>query len=242
MAPAPKHSYDQERKIILDAAISCIEQTSIMDFTMSALSKEAGISMGSIYKHIRSKEDVIVALATDMQLKLFEHFSTVFALPLSFPVRMIALQMTADEAMCSHQFGGQLDMMVANEAILQRASDQWVEQYMAADIALEELVNGALLDAVQQGELAAKKENREAVAEEIMVGCWSMCVGFTQVARQRHTRHLVGKGVDIPSPLNVNDTIIQAVKRLLNTYPWAEPVTDQAIVEACELLTEKNLR
>ena len=90
--------------------------------------------------------------------------------------------------------------------------------------------------------VAMTKDNLDALVEEIMVGCWSMQVGFIQVARQRYSRHLVNKGVDLPFPLDVEDTIVQAKKGLLKSYPWAEPITDVGIENACQLLIERNLR
>lgn len=242
MAPAPKHSHAEEQQLILDAAIRCIETSSIMDFTMSSLAKEAGLSMGSIYKHIRTKEDVMVALATEMYKQQYTTFEKILNLPMPFPVRLICLQMTNEASACCYEFGGQLDMLVGNEAFLKRASQDWLEKMMSADIAVEDLVSQSLLDAVDNGELAAKPEKIDALVEEILLGKWSMCVGFIQVARQRATRHLVGKGVDIPFPLDVEDAIVQSMKRLLNTYPWAETVTDQAIQAGCEMLVEHGLR
>jgi AcrR family transcriptional regulator len=57
MVPAPKFSPQQQEEKILTAAAQCIAETSLMDFTMSSIAKRAGLSMGSIYKHIQTKED-----------------------------------------------------------------------------------------------------------------------------------------------------------------------------------------
>ena len=77
MAPAPKHSPQEQEDLILEAAAQCIEETSLLDFTMSAISKKAGLSMGSIYKHIQSKEDVLVALGWRSLANLSEAFEKV---------------------------------------------------------------------------------------------------------------------------------------------------------------------
>lgn len=242
MAPAPKRSSEEEEALLLDAAIKCIEKTSIMDFTMSALSKEAGISMGSVYKHIQSKEDVILALATQMKRALKNTFTEILSLPVSFPLRLIAMGMTNEASMACYKFGGQLAMLAANEAVLQRASPQWREKAITADMAIEHLVAQKMHEAVAAGELATTKAKVDNLVEELLIGSWSLQVGFLQVARQRYTRHLINKGIAMPFPLAVNDSIIQAKKRLLNTYPWAEPVTDEGIASVCQLLTARNLR
>ena len=75
MAPAPKYSPQEQEEIILNAAAECIAETSLLDFTMSSISKAAKLSMGSIYKHVQCKEDIIFALATSV----FQFQSNIFS-------------------------------------------------------------------------------------------------------------------------------------------------------------------
>lgn len=78
----------EQEALILKAAVKCIEASSLLDFTMSAISKEAEISMGSVYKHIKSKEDVLVALGYYSQIHFMELVNKVMALPLPFIARL----------------------------------------------------------------------------------------------------------------------------------------------------------
>ena len=240
--PAPKHTPEQQLQLILDAAATCIEQSSLLDFTMSAISKEAGLSMGSVYKHIQSKEDVLVALATRMYRNLHTTFAKVMALKVPFPTHYVALQLIAPERVCLYAFEDQLETLVANEAILQRASTHWVTQMVAADEAVEQLCRSSLLKAVEDGALQVGPGELSRVAEEVMVGSWSLHVGFIHVARQRHARKLVSEGVDMPFPLQPSDSIIAVHKNMLNSYPWQQPVTDQQIRQVCQLLKDHKLR
>lgn len=66
MAPAPKYSAEQQEEMILSSAAQAIEETSLLDFSMSSVAKLAGLSMGSVYKFVQCKEDVLIALATQM--------------------------------------------------------------------------------------------------------------------------------------------------------------------------------
>ena len=65
MAPAPKYSLQQQEDMILSAAEKSIENSSLLDFTMSAIAKGAGLSMGSVYKHVQSKEVFILRRVVD---------------------------------------------------------------------------------------------------------------------------------------------------------------------------------
>ena len=64
MSPAPRYSPEEEQELVLDAAVGCIEESSLLGFTIGAIAKRAGLSVGSLYKHVQSKEDLLVALAT----------------------------------------------------------------------------------------------------------------------------------------------------------------------------------
>jgi AcrR family transcriptional regulator len=242
MSPAPKQSPEQQLEMILAAAATCIEQSSLLDFTMSSISKEAGLSMGSIYKHIQSKEDVLVALATQMYGNLYQVFSDVMVLGLPCPVRLIAIQLLAFEKVGMYSFDDHLETLVANEAVLRRASSHWREKMRSADEAVETLCHDSIVRALGSGELQTEGQGADTLIEEIMVGSWSMHVGFIHVARQRHARQFEDESAQLPFPLQVSDAVVQAQKRLLNTYGWQCQVVDADLYKACELMEARGLR
>jgi len=242
MAPAPKHSHSEQQQIILGAAANCIEQTSLLDFTMAAISKEAGLSMGSIYKHIQSKEDVLVALATQGYRHLEQVFQRVMALPLPYVHRLIGIQLLGNDVISLYPFGSHLEMLVSSAAVRQRASASWLEQMTRADIACEEQCTSNILKAVSAGELDVSDQQREAMTEEIKLGSWSLHVGFVQVARQRSVRQLDTELAEQPNSLMPTDSIVQVQKRLLNSYPWRQPITDTDIESICQVMADAGLR
>jgi len=242
MAPAPKHSHADQQSMILTAAANCIEQTSLLDFTMAAISKEAGLSMGSIYKHIQSKEDVLVALATQGYQHLEQVFQRVMALPLPYVHRLLGLQLLGNDVISLYPFGSNLEMLVSSAAVRQRASASWLEQMTRADIACEEQCTSNILKAVSAGELDVSDQQREAMTEEIKLGSWSLHVGFVQVARQRAVRQLDAELAEQPNSLMPTDSIVQVQKRLLNSYPWRQPITDSDIERVCQVMADAGLR
>lgn len=242
MAPAPKHSHADQQEMILTAATNCIEQTSLLDFTMASISKEAGLSMGTIYKHIQSKEDVLVALATQSFQHLAQVFQRVMSLPLPYVHRLLGIQLLGYDVISLYSFGSNLEMLVSSAAVRQRASASWLEQMTRADIACEEQCTSNIVKAISAGELDVSDEQREAMTEEIKLGSWSLHVGFVQVARQRAVRQLDDEPAEQPSCLLPSDTIVQVQKRLLNSYPWRQPITDSDIERVCQLMADAGLR
>ena len=93
MMPAPKCTPKELERLVLDAATDAIEESSLLDFTMSDIAKRAGLSVGSIYKHVQSKEDVLVAIGTRMMANQHRVFGEVLALPLKTPERLIAVSL-----------------------------------------------------------------------------------------------------------------------------------------------------
>lgn len=238
MSRAPKFAYQELVDLILDSAAACIEETSLLDFTMSAISRKAGVSMGSIYKHMQSKEDVLVALGHE-SLRYFENLAReVLALPLPVVARTVAIQLVDDRYASPYSFGAELNTLLGNEAILRRASPGWLEKYVGTSQAVEALFREQLLAACDSGELTADGLSREALADEIVTCIWSICVGHTQVQMQRNIRHRGSR----PYHLESDSTIVHGLHRLLNTYSWTTPLTDDLIDQACGLLEARGLR
>jgi AcrR family transcriptional regulator len=234
-----QHSiYQQQEDVILQAAAKCIEASSLLDFTMAAISSEAGLSMGSIYKHIQSKEDVLVALGTRSHIHFEKLARTVLALPLPIAARIVGVQLVDRKHTSPYSFGSQLITLLGNEAILRRASPGWLEKYIARDIAVENLFQQVLLEAAQAGELRIDAHDRERLLGEITTAIWSLCVGHTQVTRQRNARTLA----DDSLRLEPDSIIVRALQRLLNTYAWRAPVSDALLDQTCKSLAAHGLR
>lgn len=237
--PAPLQSSSQvQENLILQAAVKCIEASSLLDFTMSAISAEAGLSMGSIYKHIQSKEDVLVALGYRAQLHFEQVARKVMALPLPIVARIVALQLVDVQHTYPYSFGSQLITLLGNEAILRRASQRWLEKYLAHDVGLEQFFERLMLDAAEQGELLVAPEARQAMVNEINTTTWALCTGHVQVMRHRSARVL---GPDELHPV-YDSTVVRGLQRLLNAYPWQTPLTDELLDHVCQLLGEAGLR
>ena len=240
--PAPRFTPQQEEERILNAAAKSIAASSLLDFTMSSIAREAELSMGSVYKHIKTKEDVLVALATNMFKNLYQVFKHILTLPLTTPERLLAISLMTPEKFQLYSFDAHLEMLIGNEAVLKRASTGWIEKMVSVDQSLEHLFTNAVSAAVDSGELALTGQRRDLVEEEILVAMWSMYVGFSQVAFQRHARGLVGAPVELPFPLAHNDHFIKTIQRLLNTYQWRHPLTEQGIERLCRVLEKEGLR
>ena len=239
MPPAPRFAPDEEQEIVLDAAIACIEESSLLGFTISAIAKRAALSVGSLYKHVQSKEDLLVALATRLSRHTHALFSEILAAKLSSPQRIIALSLLAPEKTQLFNFDGHLNTLVCSEAILSRASSQWLSQLREASTQLDLLFAEFFHAAAASGELTISNED-ELYA--LSMGCWSMCAGFQHIALMRHVRGSAQQQGLLQYPLQADDYPIVCTQRLLNTYQWRAPLTRSEIDNACAALVAMGYR
>jgi AcrR family transcriptional regulator len=239
MSPAPRYTHVEEERLVLDAASKCIAASSLLDFKMSAIAGEAGISIGSVYKHVQSKEDVMVALAARMSACTKKVLEDVLAIPLSTPERLIGIFLLNPLKIHKEPFGVHLEMLTGNDAVLQRASERWAEKLSQLDYLIEDI----FIENVQQSEdLKVKEANRASLVNELMLGIWSMHAGFVQVAFQRASRKYGDLASPLPFPLSPDHSLVASAMRLINSYPWAKPLTKAGIKKAAHEIELLNYR
>lgn len=239
MAPAPRFTPEEEQEIVLDAAVACIEGSSLLGFTIGAIAKQAGLSVGSLYKHVQSKEDLLVALATRLARHTRRLYGEVLGADLSSPQRIIALSLLDPEKTRLFNFDEHLNTLVCSDAILRRASGQWLGQMREAAESIDQLFAEFFHAAGASGELTVKDEDE---LNTLSMGCWSMCAGFQHIALMRHVRGSERQEGLLQYPLEPDDYPIVCTQRLLNTYQWQAPLTRVGIDKACATLAAMGYR
>lgn len=240
MAPAPRFSCEQQEKMILDAAVTAIEKSTLLDFSMSAIAKLAGLSMGSVYKFVQCKEDVLVALATKMYQERQLVFKQVLSLPLTTPERIIANSLLDFSKVQMYSFDDQLESIVNTRAMMKRCSTRWLAQMIACGKVCEGLFQGFLQAAADSGELNAGSND----IEEISLGTWSLAVGYFQTVRQHQcwqSDACIDTEEKLPA-LTADNVHIRSMQRLINTYDWQHKVNNEDMLKVCQCLVEQGLR
>lgn len=241
MAPAPKYSPQEQEQLILDAAVNCIEQTSLMDFTMSAIAKAAGISMGSIYKHVQCKEDIIFALATRVYCHRQGVFAQVLALPITTPEKIIAITLLNPAKIKLYEFDSHLDSFATNELVISRTSPRWTEHMLTSHEKCEHAFYQCMHKAVTSGELTFEGDVEQMI-EEINLGSWALTVGYQHVDRVVQIRQIAEGTDSLQEPVAIDSPIVNSLKRLINSYDWQQPLDIDGVAKVAKLLTKYSLR
>jgi AcrR family transcriptional regulator len=240
MAPAPRFSPEEQEKLILLAAATAIEESSLLDFSMSSIAKLACLSMGSVYKFVQCKEDVLIALATEMYQERQRLFKHVLSLPLTTPERIIAISLLDYSKVRMYSFDDQLESIVNTRAIMKRSSRKWLEQMIKCCQTCENTFQYFIQAAADSGELTSGSRD----IEEINLSYWSMAIGYFQTVRLHHDRK---KEQDIVGEQNLlalepNNLHIRSLQRLMNTFDWKIKVSKQDIIKTCECLVAHGFR
>jgi AcrR family transcriptional regulator len=248
MAPAPRFSSEEQERLIICAAIKAIEESSLLDFSMSAIAKLAGLSMGSVYKFVQCKEDVLIALATRMYQERQCVFKKVLALPLTAPERIIATSLLDFSKVQMYSFDSQLESIVNTEAMMKRCSERWLTQMIACGKRCQTMFQQFLQTAADSGELTSGSRD----IEEINLGTWSLSIGYFQTVRLHQCWHndLDENTDEINDESNENKSLVLAannahirtMKRLINTYDWQQSISDDDIEKVCLHLIAAELR
>ncbi|NQZ21445.1 MAG: TetR/AcrR family transcriptional regulator [Colwellia sp.] len=242
MAPAPKFSLEEQEKLILFAAVTAIEKSTLLDFSMSSIAKLAGLSMGSVYKFVQCKEDLLIALATKMYQEKQRVFSQVLALPLTTPERIIGLSLLDFSKVQMYSFDDQLESIVNTNSIMKRSSPRWLDYMFNCCKVCEDSFQVLLQTAIDSEELQPVAGNE---MEQINIGAWSLTVGYFQTVRLHHGRNHNQQGDDAQdciSALAVDNVHILNLQRFMNSFDWRAKVSKEDIEKVAEQLVALALR
>ncbi|MGB0893216.1 MAG: TetR/AcrR family transcriptional regulator [Parashewanella sp.] len=225
MCPAPKYSVEQQAEMILDASVKVIEASSLLDFKMTAIAKEAGLSVGSLYKYVQTKEDVIIALACQYFENLAVFASRIYQMPLSMPQKLMGFLLACPQKSGKFSFDLDLEVLATSEPVLRRCSPMWKVRMLSLTEKMGEICHQKVQDCFDSGEYLG--DSFEEI-HELSIGNWAMSAGCKQV---RCHQKIMGEhgGEQVSHHQQIEQDSLRAMRRFINAYPWKQPLTDEGI-------------
>ncbi|AMF96917.1 MULTISPECIES: TetR/AcrR family transcriptional regulator [Vibrio] len=240
--PAPKYTIAEQEQLILDAAVQCVLDSSLIDFKMSDIAKNAGLSMGSVYKHIQSKEDVLVALSVRIDKQASNVIREVLELPYSLPTKIVAIHLVSQEAMYTYSFSYQLLTMLNSKDLLAKSSEKWLMKLALVSKEIRCLFQESLRAAVEEEELLCSDEEKESLIEEFMLLHWALNIGFPQILNHPYDTYINEARTNVNVPLTLTHPLVRAAVRMTNSYPWKKAISTEELEEIEQVLIERGLR
>ena len=218
--------------LFLDTARRLIREEGLLTLQMARLARACDYATGTLYQHFASKEDLLVALATQ---RLKEHcalFCKVTAWPAGTRERMFALTVADEYFSRRHPTYTRLMQYVFTEVVWETASEQ---RRVALSDELKPVV-AAISGVVEQAVAAGEVQPGVLSTHELMLGPWAVCHGMQSLLQSRGLLNQLS--IDAP-----RRSIYVHSQVLLNGLGWHPlfDVSDQAALNALVTRIEKEL-
>lgn len=199
---------------ILSAALVTARGKGALDFRMADVARAAECSVGTLYGHFLSKEDMMAALVQISLQQRHEWIARLNEMDLTPMERFVTLLASERVRLLRDEVLAQLELLVSHTELWRRAADQ---RQLALRALVEELVKaleGILQDARQQGLLGLD----EAESAALVARARALLLGF-QLQSSRQTL--------APTPeLAETDGLLDALAGLLTGVGMAEGHAD----------------
>ncbi len=218
---------DARERELLDAARGVIADEGILEFRMAELARRAGCSVGTLYTHFESKEDVILAVAVESVTCLETLAERVAALPLRTPARLLGIVAADFLRRQARPEMAELEQLVLNASIWRRASRSRVAELRSRIEGVSNGVRNLMRDAEAAGEFATAPA--PGWVDLIDYGLWGLVAGLNDLGGVReHVARSLDHSLQPGSPLVRNSVV------LINSVPWRDPLQDPDVLEVLQ--------
>jgi len=184
---------------IIGKTIGLLSQRGFLDVRMADIAKETRYSMGTIYSHFESKEDLLLACAHALVL---DHKVLIQAISHQ-PVPAIEKIITMTE--CSWQISMQhpdlieIDNLSLMPSVWRRATQHRANELNQLHVELANIFLNIVLEAIGQslnGYDQLDQQATERLAHHLTHGMWGLCVGLSSTAQSGYASTLCPKSGD----------------------------------------------
>lgn len=201
-------------KAFLQEALTQIRQSGLLSLHMAKVSRACGYATGTLYQHFQSKEDLLLALSTELSSTRFDYLKRAIDWQAPSRQRQLALSVADILFAKQHPEHFQLAQYVGTPVVWQAASAKRRLELIEKWQPMSTLVTTIVHDAVSAGELPATQRS----SFEVVLGPWMLTMGA-------HTlKHADG----LMEQLNIHEcyyTMLQHQQLLLNGLQW-KPLVD----------------
>jgi AcrR family transcriptional regulator len=216
-----QRQFIERENLILDTARGLIREKGFLSLTMSELAEAVEYSVGTLYAHFETKEDLLVALAAQtisQRAVLFEEVQESKRISRDRIYGILVVRLVLAES-APEIFD--IERLAASPSIWKRATKQRYEAMVAAEQRGSLIVSRIIEDAMSAGDIDAK----DVTTADIIFGLWSLTIGFHRLTLSFDDLAQVGVS-------NVEEAVKSNYCLLLDSYGW-QPLQDwdQEVVE-----------
>ena len=208
--------------LFLESARNIIRERGLLDLQMSRVAESCDYAIGTLYLHFASKEDLLIALATDSLQHRADMFRRVAGWHASSRDRMAGIAVADMMFVKVYPEHFRVTQLASTEVIWGAASAERRRMALEASEPLSRIVMGLIEEAVRNGDL----QLRGLKPSELALGPWALALGVHTLV---HTQGLLEQN-QVHEPYRV---MMRHLHHLLNDLGW-QPLfdpTDSAALE-----------
>lgn len=180
-------------KEIVETTIRLLSQRGFLDLRMADIAKETSYSMGTIYSHFESKEDLLVACAYALILEHKVLFNAIGSQPISAIEKIITTAQCSWQISMRHPDLIEIDNLSLMPSVWRRATKQRAHELNQLHVELAQLFLGIVFEAIEtslDGYEALDRPEIEQLANYLTHGMWGLCVGLSSTAQSGYASTL----------------------------------------------------
>ncbi|MDX8412451.1 MAG: TetR/AcrR family transcriptional regulator [Mariprofundales bacterium] len=215
---------EQREHEIIDKSIQLLSQQGFLSLRMSDIAQAAQYSMGTIYSHFESKEDLLIACAHTLVLEHQLLIQTIQQRPIPAIEQIIATAQCNWLISMHHPDLIEIDNLSLMPSVWRRATRQRADQLNQLHVVLAStflaIVEQAIADNLH-GYQHLEAAEKSQLAHTLTHGMWGLCVGLASTAQSGYASNLCPKNSD---ENHAHFTTNYA--NFLKGYGWQEPNID----------------
>lgn len=174
-----KHKQREDK--IVSVSSDIIAEEGFFNLRMTDLAKKSEISVGTLYVHFESKEDLLIGIGIHSIRKRYELFQYVHD-KYTDPVERLSAILICDHIL-NEKIGeiSEIERLAQFPSVWKRASYRRMEEMNLLCQNIGEFVRGIIESALESGELNASNDQAESIATCINASVWGVCVGMHHV-------------------------------------------------------------
>jgi AcrR family transcriptional regulator len=208
-----EREFRAREQLILKTARGLIQEQGFLDLKMSQLAEAVEYSVGTLYSHFETKEDILVALAVQSIKQRARLFKLVSQAERSSRDRIYGILIARLVLAESDPDTFDIERLASSPSIWKHAAEKRYAEMVTMEQRCSRLVSNIIKDAFAAGDLTAD----QLCEADIIFGLWSITVGFHRLVQSFDDASQVGLA-------NPHQAVKTNYRLLLDGYGW-QPVT-----------------
>ena len=210
----------EREQLFIEATRQQLCNEGLPGIQMAAIARSCNFATGTLYHHFASKEDLLMAVCTELTATRREYFKRVADSSLSSRDKMMGFSVAFALFAQHHPEHFRLEQYVMTDVVWQAASTHRRDQLLEAHQPIGRMVEGVVQEAMDNGEL----ESHGNAPLTFSVGLWAMTIGM----------HTLIHAEGILNMYALNDPyrmLLRHVQLQLNAMQW-QPLAENPFDDA----------